>query len=354
MRTTSAGPWHFLLGLMLLLPAFGGTVYAQAQEAPPQDTQAQRQQVQPGNNAPTWREVRAGKEEYTAVKGRETGVLIQNQGQTWRKLRNGPIAFFGGWLLVLGLISIGVFYKLHGPIGLHSPPEGKMIERFSSFERIAHWTMAISFCILAASGLTMLFGKYVLLPLIGHTLFGWLATLGKNLHNFVGPVFMFSILVFVITFIRDNWLRAYDLTWLVKGGGVLSGEVVPCGRFNAGEKIWFWGGVIGLGVVSCASGLVLDFPNFDQTRSTMMIANIVHVIAAIWFISWSLTHIYLGTIGTAGAYEGMRNGYVDETYAREHAQYWYEDVKSGKRELPSGQPGAAAATIAAQTQHGGG
>jgi formate dehydrogenase subunit gamma len=226
-----------------------------------------------------------------------------------------------------------------------------MIERFSSFERIAHWTVAISFCILAASGLVMLFGKYVLLPLIGHTLFGWLATLGKNLHNFVGPVFMFSILVFVVTFIRDNFPRAGDFNWLIKVGGVFSGEVVPSNRFNALEKIWFWGGVIGLGTVSSASGLVLDFPNFDQTRALMMLANIVHVIAAILFIAWSLTHIYLGTIGTTGAYDGMRNGYVDETWAREHALYWYEDVKSGRRELPSGAPAAAAATIAPQTQH---
>jgi formate dehydrogenase subunit gamma len=348
MRTPFAGVRYFLLGLMLFLPLLGGTAWAQAQE----ETQAQRQQVQPGNNAPVWREVRSGKEEYTSVTGRETGVLIQTEGQTWRKLRNGPITFYGGWLVVLVLIALGLFYKWRGPIGLHSPPTGKMIERFSSFERIAHWTMAISFCILAVSGLTMLLGKYVLLPLIGHTLFGWLATLGKNLHNFVGPIFMFSIVVFAAKFIRDNIPRAYDITWLAKVGGVLSGEVVPSGRFNAAEKIWFWGGVIGLGTVSCASGLVLDFPNFDQTRALMMLANIVHVIAAILFIVWSFTHIYLGTVGTTGAYEAMRDGYVDETWAREHAQYWYDDVKAGRRALPSGTPGAAAAATAPpQVQH---
>ena len=350
MRANISGVRYFFLGLLLLLPWSGGTAWAQAQEGRGQESQAQRQQVQPGNNAPVWREARSGKEEYTAVKGRETGVLIQTEGETWRKLRNGPITLYGGWLVVLVLITMGVFYKVRGPIALHSPPTGKMIERFSSFERIAHWSMAISFCILALSGLTMLFGKHVLLPLIGHTLFSWLAELGKNLHNFVGPIFMFSIVVFVVKFIRDNIPRAYDFIWLAKGGGVLSGEVVPCGRFNAGEKIWFWGGVIGLGIVSSASGLVLDFPNFDQTRSTMMLANIVHVIAGLWFIIWSFTHIYLGTVGTTGAYEGMRNGYVDETYAREHAQYWYEDVKSGRRELPSGMPAETAATTAPQTQ----
>ena len=348
MRATFICVRYFLLGLMLLLPLFGGTAWAQAQT---QDSQAQRQQVQPGNNAPVWREVRSGKEGITTVKGRETGVLIQTWGQTWRKLRNGPITLYGGWLVVLVLIALGLFYKLRGPIGLHSPPTGKMIERFSSFERIAHWSVAISFCILGLSGLTMLFGKYVLMPVIGHTLFSWLAEFGKNLHNFVGPIFLFSIVVLVVKFIRDNIPRGYDITWLVKGGGVLSGEVVPSGRFNAGEKIWFWGGVIVLGTVSCASGLVLDFANFDQTRALMMLANIVHVIAAILFIAWSFTHIYLGTVGTTGAYEGMRDGYVDETWAREHAQYWYDDVKAGRRALPSGTPEATAAAARAQVQH---
>src|SRR5512133_4293530 len=123
MRAIIAGLQHLLLALTLFLPLLGGTAWAQAP-----DTQAQRQQVQPGNNAPTWREARSGKEEYTAVKGRETGVLIQTQGETWRKLRNGPIIFYGGWAVVLMVIVLGVFYKVNGPIGLHSPATGKMIE----------------------------------------------------------------------------------------------------------------------------------------------------------------------------------------------------------------------------------
>ncbi len=53
-----------------------------------------------------------------------------------------------------------------------------------------HWAVAISFCVLGLSGLIMLFGKYVLLPVIGYTLFAWLTALSKNLHNFVGPVFI--------------------------------------------------------------------------------------------------------------------------------------------------------------------
>ena len=106
MQATFSGVRQFFLGLMLMLPLFGGTAYAQAQDSRVQESQAQRQQVQPGNNAPVWREVRSGKEEYTSIKGRETGVLIQTEGETWRRLRNGPITLYGGWLVVLVLIAM--------------------------------------------------------------------------------------------------------------------------------------------------------------------------------------------------------------------------------------------------------
>ena len=59
-----------------------------------------------------------------------------------------------------------------------------------------------------------MFGKNVLLPLIGYTLFSWLAILAKNLHNFVGPLFFVCILLLFFTFVRDNFWRRYDWTWL--------------------------------------------------------------------------------------------------------------------------------------------
>ena len=55
-----------------------------------------------------------------------------------------------------------------------------MIERFTYFERAAHWINAIAFVVLAVSGLVMAFGKFLLLPLIGGTLFGWLTYALKN------------------------------------------------------------------------------------------------------------------------------------------------------------------------------
>lgn len=293
--------------------------------------QVQRQTTQPGNNAPVWREVRKGESPYqtTQVRGVETNILVQPGGETWRRIRNGPITLYGGALLIAIVLLIFAFYRWKGALKLHDKPTGRLIERFSDWERIVHWSTAISFVILAVSGIVMLFGKYVILPMFGYTLFSWLAVISKNLHNFVGPLFMFCTLVMFVTFARDNLWRKIDFNWFAKAGGLLSGKHVPSGRYNAGEKAWFWFGVTLLGIVSSASGLVLDFPNFDQGRFVMQWANAVHAISAVLFIGLSLTHIYIGTIGAEGAYESMRLGLVDETWAKEHHQIWYEEVKAG-------------------------
>jgi formate dehydrogenase subunit gamma len=325
------------LGVALAL--LSGSAVAQDQK---QESQAQRQQSQPYNNAPTWRDVRSGQEAYTAIKGPETGVLIQSGGETWRQIRNGPVTLIGGWALVVMLLLIGAFYKIKGTIPLHEAPTGKRMPRFTAWERIMHWSTAISFSALGISGLIILFGKHVLLPVIGYTLFAWLTQFAKGLHNFIGPLFILCAVMLFFTFVKDNVPRAYDFIWVRKFGGLFSGEHVPSHRFNAGEKAWFWGGLATLGLVAGASGLVLDFPNFGQTRNTMQIANVVHMVSTLLFMLAAFGHIYMGTLGVAGAYDAMRTGDVDEAWAKEHHEYWYDDVKSGKIKVaPSASSGVA-------------
>jgi formate dehydrogenase subunit gamma len=332
-------------GLCLaVLVSLGSAAWAQQAPAEPQQedrikAQQQRSVTQPGNNAPVWREVRQGQSPYTnsTVKGRETEVLVQSWGETWRQIRNGPVTFYGGWVVVLVLVAILAFYFIFGPVKLHGRPTGRLIRRFSTLDQVVHWTVAISFCVLGLSGLIMLFGKHVLLPVFGYTLFAWLAALSKNLHNFVAPLFMVSVAIFAILFVRHNLPRAYDFIWFRNALGYVTGKKhVPSGKFNGGEKIWFWGGVVVLSIVVSWSGLILLFPNFDQTRAVMQDAWIWHAVAALLYVAMSLGHIYLGTIGVHGAYQAMRTGYVDEVWAKEHHEYWYNDVKSGGAAAASG------------------
>jgi formate dehydrogenase subunit gamma len=204
--------------------------------------------------------------------------------------------------------------------------------------------VAISWVILAVSGLILLFGKYNVLPLFGYTLFSWLAILSKNLHNFVGPVFLLAAALMFFTYLGRNIPRAYDITWLLKGGGMLTGKHVPSGFFNAGEKIVFWVGLFLFSIIVGASGIVLLFPNLDQGRMIMQYANIVHAITAILFIAMICGHAYLGSVGLEGAYHNMRHdGLVDETWAKEHHEYWYNEVMQGR-------PGAGGAMSAARAK----
>ena len=325
-----------------------GVASAQSPAVSPKEaTQAgdqQKQQIaQPLNNQPVWKEIRSGEPQITTVRGRETNVLIQPEGQTWRAMRV-PIATVGGWLLALVVLGLMGYYAWRGPIDLHSRPTGRMIERFDAVKRVAHWTMGLSFVALAVSGLVLTFGKAMLLPLIGYTLFSWLATVGKLLHNFTGPLFTVALPVFIVLFVRDNLPKAYDVQWLAKFGGMLdrSGKThVACGKFNAGEKALFWLLVCLLSLILVVSGLILDFPNFDQTRATMQLTNLIHMGVALLAIAMAAFHIYLGTIGMRGAYDAMRYGYVDETWAKEHHEYWYNDVAAGRVDrgaAPSGGP----------------
>jgi formate dehydrogenase subunit gamma len=332
----------FWVVLAACLALGAGPVYAQAQD--PVKAQRERAETQPGNNAPVWREVRKEAEQhYTSLPGREMGVLVQSAGNTWRQIRNGPVTFYGGWVVVIVCLIIAALYFSKGPIKLHAKPTGRMIERFSAAERVAHWCMGISFVILGITGLIMLFGKHVLLPIIGYTLFAWLTALSKNLHNFVGPFFMVSTLVFILMYIRDNLPRAYDFAWFGRAWGFfMRGEHIPSGRFNAGEKGWFWIGVVVLSVIVSWTGVILLFPNFDQTRATMQEAWVWHAVAALIYIAFSLGHIYMGPIGVEGAYESMRNGSVDETWAREHHEYWYNEVKGGAKPASGGAVPAGA------------
>ena len=307
----------------------------------------QRSVAQPYNNTPVWQSARGAVEGYTSNPAPEAGVLIQDGGQNWRALRNGWFSVIGGWALVVMMLAIGSFYAWKGTVQLHDSPTGRMIERFTLLERMAHWGTAISFSVLAISGLILAFGKALLIPVIGFTLFSWLAMLAKNLHNFLGPLFIVSCIITFVIFVRDNFPKAVDFKWIVNFGGLINGKHIASEKFNAGEKIWFWGGLMVLGLVVGASGLVLNFPNFGQTRATMQLANLVHLTGATLFMLGAMGHIYMGTLGMAGALDAMKTGVVDESWAKEHHEIWYdEQLKAGN----VGRTGNAVASSAKTPQ----
>ncbi|MEY2872753.1 MAG: hypothetical protein RLZZ373_124 [Pseudomonadota bacterium] len=357
---------HLVLVAVLLVGGTAGAQASDAASAPALTTAPASSPASAVNKATVWRAVRDSGTApgYSSLPGAEKGVLIQSQvqypgarrttaGEAWRQVRNQWIIPYGGSLLLIVALAIALFWWRKGPLGGHEPDTGRMIERFTPLERVAHWANAIAFVVLAVSGTVMAFGKFFLLPVLGHTLFGALTFLLKTAHNFAGPLFAVSLVIVIITFARDNLPRAGDLGWLLKGGGLFGGQEVPSHRYNAGEKLVFWGGVFVLGLVVVASGLVLDdvVPGFAPLRGDMQIAHLVHGTATVLMMAMFMGHIYIGTVGMKGAYDGMRTGYVDEAWGREHHQLWLDDIQAGKIPAQRSTPVASSAPPTPHASH---
>ena len=137
-----------------------------------------------------WRFVRTGNAGSTQMKGELSAVMIQSEGDNWRAFRNGPLSVYGAYGLagIIGLLVI--FYLVRGRIRIDAGPSDDRIMRFGTIDRFAHWLMAGSFVVLGMTGLNLLYGRYVLLPVIGKDAFATITTFGKYAHNYLAFAFM--------------------------------------------------------------------------------------------------------------------------------------------------------------------
>jgi len=314
-----------------------GYVYVALDPAFAQQSQsAADQQTNPRANY--WRAVRQGYEGYTAASGPyTTNVLIQNGGQNWRRIRNGPVSNILPWVLAAIAGAILLFALLRGRIKLEHRPSGRTVERWSLAERVLHWYTAVLFIVLAITGLSLLFGRGALIPLLGLEGFGAYAAVAIALHNYLGPFFVVGVAIEIVAWVKDALPKDYDWEWVKQGGGLLArGKHPHAGRINAGEKmLTFWAGLVLFGIAVSVTGLILDFPNFGSSRATMQIANVIHGVAAVVWIALMLGHMYLGAWGVEGAFEGMVSGRVSVEWAKEHHDLWYEEAARKSEEEPA-------------------
>ena len=280
----------------------------------------------------TWRGIRQGEAGVTTSASQGHTVLIQSEGQLWRSIRNGPLASIAPWILAALLFVIGAFYLIVGQDKLEAPRTGIRLKRFSAAERILHWTTATLFILLTLSGLSMLFGRAVLIPVFGQSGFAVYMQVGMWVHNVCGPIFLAGVLVEFLIWVRHNIPHPMDFRWFKSMGGMLGDGPRPhAGKVNGGEKAWFWLMVLG-GIGVGVTGVILDFPIWEQSRQTMQIAHVIHATVAILFLGASFGHIYIGTIGAEGTFEGMWTGTVDAVWAKQHQDLWYEEQMNARKE----------------------
>ena len=307
------------------------------------------------SDADLWRFVRNGNTGSTQMKDELAAVMIQSEGDNWRAIRNGPVSLYGG-LGLLGIIGLlFAFYMYRGKIKVETGLAGQTILRFAAIDRFAHWLMAGSFVLLSLTGLNLLYGKYVLLPILGPETFTAITIGGKYIHNYLAFAFMLGLILAFVLWVRHNIPTKIDWEWLKMGGGIFkAGMHPPAKKFNAGQKMIFWITMIG-GLSVSMSGIALMFP-FQTTMfaDTFALLNAIglglptdltalqeqqynqvwHGIVSLGLMIMIIAHIYIGSVGMEGAIDAMNTGEVDRNWAKEHHNLWVKEMDEKKKSNP--------------------
>lgn len=304
-----------------------------------------------------WKKLRQGVQGTVSIPDTKAGVLVQAEGSEWTEFRRTALPQWGGYALAGMLALLGLFYLVRGKIRIEKGSAGTTITRFNALERMSHWLMAVAFLLQAATGLVALYGRDVLMPVMGKGAFASLAMGSKWVHAYVAFAFMVGLALSFLLWVRHNFPNRHDVVWLSKAGGLLSKHSHPPARkFNAGQKILFWMIMIG-GVSLSLSGLSLLLPfEFSLFEATFRVLNSFgfnlpaelspvqemqyavtwHSVVALGLLCVILGHIYIGTIGMEGAFDAMGSGEVDLNWAKEHHSIWVEEELEKDRVAPRG------------------
>lgn len=305
-----------------------------------------------------WAKIRKNAEGTVSIPDEKAGILVDSSGEIFRAFRNGPISVYGAYAMGGMIALLTLFYLLRGKVRVAHGMAGRTVERFTDFERLGHWLLATSFIILGLTGLNVLYGRYVLLPVIGPDAFAWLTATGKWLHNYVAFAFMVGLAMTFVTWVWHNFPHPRDLVWFAKGGGLFGGSHPEAKKFNAGQKVLFWLVMLG-GLSLSLSGLQLLFPyelpffaktfvflnsfGFDlpttlTANQEQQLATKWHAIVALFLTVVIIAHIYIGSIGMEGAFDAMGSGEVDVNWAKEHHSLWVEEELQRTGEKGSSRP----------------
>ncbi|MCC6777337.1 MAG: formate dehydrogenase subunit gamma [Hyphomicrobiales bacterium] len=263
---------------------------------------------------------------------RNADVLQQPQGRDWRNWRNGPLRFGGGWLIFGVSLALALFLLGRGRVRIAEGRSGESIPRFNALERANHWMTAVSFIVMGLTGLVILYGKPILLPVVGEAGLGEIAWWSAWLHMGSAVPFVLGVALMIILWLRENLITRLDLVWLRELGGFLNDDPhkPSANRFNAGQKLVFWGVVLG-GLAALITGIVLMFPFRWLGYDGMQWTQLIHALIGLLMIALIIGHIYIGTVGMEGAVEAMWSGRVDRNWAKEHHDLWYRRIAGNRR-----------------------
>jgi formate dehydrogenase subunit gamma len=210
-----------------------------------------------------------------------------------------------------------------------NPGDPVTVDRYTTGARINHWITALSFVLLALSGLSLFHPSFFFLTV----LFGG-GDFTRFVHPWIGVVLFFGFFGLLLRFWRANLWEGVDNTWLARISDVLrdkDDKLPEVGKYNAGQKMVFWS-MSALIVVLITSGIVIWDRYFSNvfTVEQQRIAVLAHAVAAVVMISIWIVHVY-AAIWVRGTISAMTRGHVTGGWAWRHHRKWLRELVTGGR-----------------------
>jgi len=213
------------------------------------------------------------------------------------------IVGIGGSLAVLP-----IHYHLFARRQPHPGLGAKGVRRYSLWERLVHLMLVASFLVLAVTGFSASIGWGG--PMKGYVLM---------LHTTSGAVFAVAVGAMLITWAVDHAFRRADGRWIRSGGCLSTRGDLPAGRFNAGDKIYFW--AAGTLALAALLTMLLSMVNLFGTWGQALMydghrwSTLVLVILTVW-------HAYVTTLAKPGTLGALVSGYVSAAWVQRYHPLW--------------------------------
>lgn len=233
-------------------------------------------------------------------------------------------------VIAVPLVFLGHYLIIGPKIFSH---DGEKIYVFSLFMRIVHFLAALAFVILIPTGLMIVFGQY-----LGG---GMLVRAARHLHDIATVIFLISLGPLFLFWFVEMLPKLEDIRWCFMLGGYLDKNIkeIPAGKFNAGQKMWFWVCAPG-GLVMIATGGAMYFQDFNLGITTALgvsqidllrICVLIHNGLAIVITAFFFTHAYMSLFAIKGAIYSIINGYKEHDEVMYlHSSYYKKLKKNGK------------------------
>lgn len=226
------------------------------------------------------------------------------------------------WLIpiVAGLCLL--HYVTFGPRRVEKDNPDETVKLFGPLERLMHLLLFLAFLALAATGLGFILAK---LPYTRGNF--WTSHGALELHEIAGFIFAGATVVATLRWFMTAIPARYDIEWVKVFGGYLWIKAhPPAGKFNFGQKMFFWAAML-LAILLSITGITMWLrPGGDDGWAT--IAYTIHDLCGVLLVSLVVVHLYLATIANPGTLRSIFTGKVTKAWAHDHHPNWAQEQQA--------------------------